>query len=134
MLVEDRMFVMREEKNQQIKILVAQSDQELIEELKTNGKKKMEEVFHQEVLIASVKDGHELIEVNRSFGPDIILMDIVLSKLDGIGVLEQWNKNKEISQKVMVFSAVTTMSMIDSVFLLGVGFYLIMPAIYEIVW
>ena len=38
-LVEDRMFVMNEEKKQQIKILVAQSDQELIEELKTNGKK-----------------------------------------------------------------------------------------------
>ena len=134
MLVEDRMFVMNEEKNQQIKILVAQSDQELIEELKTNGKKKMEEVFHQEVLIASVKDGHELIEVNRSFGPDIILMDIVLSKLDGIGVLEQWNKKKEISQKVMFFSAVTTKSMIESVFHLGVGYYLIKPAKYEIVW
>ncbi|MBQ2238066.1 MAG: sporulation transcription factor Spo0A [Lachnospiraceae bacterium] len=125
---------MNEEKNQQIKILVAQSDQELIEELKTNGKKKMEEVFHQEVLIASVKDGHELIEVNRSFGPDIILMDIVLPKLDGIGVLEQWNKKKEISQKVMVFSAVTTKSMIESVFHLGVGYYLIKPAKYEIVW
>ena len=96
-LVEDRMFVMNEEKKQQIKILVAQSDQELIEELKTNGKKKMEEVFHQEVLIASVKDGHELIEVNRSFQPDIILMDIILPQLDGIGVLEQWNKKKEIS-------------------------------------
>ena len=134
MLVEDRMFVMNEEKNQQIKILVAQSDQELIEELKTNGKKKMEEDFHQEVLIASVKDGHELIEVNRSFGPDIILMDIVLPKLDGIGVLEQWNKKKEISQKVMVFSSVTTKSMIESVFHLGVGYYLIKPAKYEIVW
>lgn len=134
MLVEDRMFVMNEEKNQQIKILVAQSDQELIAELKTNGKKKMEEVFHQEVLIASVKDGHELIEVNRSFGPDIILMDIVLPKLDGIGVLEQWNKKKEISQKVMVFSSVTTKSMIESVFHLGVGYYLIKPAKYEIVW
>ena len=134
MLAENRMYIVNEEMDQQIKILVAQSDTELIEELKTNGKKKIEEVLKKDVLMAFVKDGHELMEVNRSFQPDLILMDIVLPKLDGIGVLEQWYKNKEHCHKVIVFSSVTTKSMIESVFRFGVGYYLIKPAEYEILW
>lgn len=125
---------MNEEMNRQIKILVAQTDNDLIKELKDNGKKKIEEALGKETIIAFVKDGHELIEVNQSFQPDMILMDIVLPKLDGIGALEQWNQTKETGQKIMVLSAVTTKSMIESVFHLGAVHYLIKPVEYDIIW
>ncbi|MBQ3514466.1 MAG: sporulation transcription factor Spo0A [Lachnospiraceae bacterium] len=120
--------------NHQIKILVAQMDDILIKELKSNGKKRIEEALGQEAEIVFVKDGQELIDVNESFQPDLILMDIVLPKLDGIGVLEQWSKNKEFGQKIIVLSGVTTKSMIESVFHLGVVHYLMKPVEFDIIW
>lgn len=134
MPMEDRMFVMDEKMNREIRILVAQTDNELMDELKVTGKKKIEEALGQKVIIAFVTDGYELIEVNQSFHPDMILMDIVLPKLDGIGALEQWSKDKGLENKVMVLSAVSTKSMIESVFHLGVTHYLMKPVKYDVVW
>ena len=134
MPIEDRMIVINNEMNHQIKILVAQMDDILIKELKSNGKKRIEEALGQEAEIVFVKDGQELIDVNESFQPDLILMDIVLPKLDGIGVLEQWSKNKEFGQKIIVLSGVTTKSMIESVFHLGVVHYLMKPVEFDIIW
>ena len=128
------MFIINDEINPQIRILVAQMDDEFIKELKSNGKKRIEEALGREAIIAFVKDGHELMEVNQSLRPDMILMDIVLPKMDGIGVLEQWNKTKECGNKIMVLSAVTTKSMIESVFHLGVTHYLIKPVENDIIW
>lgn len=128
------MFVINEEKNSQVKILVAQTDDEFVKELKEKGKKIIEETMGVETIIAYVKNGQELMEVNQSFQPDLILMDIVLPKLDGIGVLEEWNKSSSYGYKTMVLSSVTTKSMIESVFHLGVAHYLIKPVGYHVIW
>ena len=90
--------------------------------------------MQKEVLLVFVEDGNELIRVEPSLNPDLVLMDIVLPKMDGIGVLEQWSREKECGYKIMVLSSVTTRSMIESVFRFGVAHYLLKPVNYEVIW
>lgn len=129
-----KMFVINNAKKSQIKILIAQIDDEFVNDFKENGRKCIEDEFGIETVAAFVKDGRELMEAKELFQPDLIVMDIVLPKLDGIGVIEQWKKQEVCGSKIMVLSSVTTKSMIESVFRLGIAHYLIKPVDSEIIW
>ena len=103
-----KMLVINNMKKSQIKILIAQMDDEFEIEFYKKGKKNIEDAFGKETVVAFAKDGKELMEAKESFQPDLIIMDIVLPKLDGIGVIEQWKKQKFCCQNIMILSSVTT--------------------------
>ena len=66
-----------------IKLLIADSNRELLMQMKSffDGKGDIE-------LIAAASDGLDASEKIRRFSPDVVLMDIVLPQLDGIGLLK----------------------------------------------
>lgn len=74
-----------------IKILVAEDDKFLMSAYKA---KLTKEGF--EVVVAP--DGSEVVNILKNFTPDIILMDLVMPKLDGFGVLEELGKNSSWSK------------------------------------
>lgn len=77
-------------------------------------------------LIGTASDGWECLEQIAKYSPDIIVLDMVMPRLDGLGVLEQL-KNKENSPKVIILSAFSNDSMIHRAITKGASDYLLKP-------
>ncbi|OGL93747.1 hypothetical protein A2239_00855, partial [Candidatus Uhrbacteria bacterium RIFOXYA2_FULL_40_9] len=72
-------------------ILIAEDDHFLSNIYQTKLKK---EGF--QVLIA--KDGEEALSLIQEKKPSVVLLDIMMSKLDGFGVLEEMQKDKDLKK------------------------------------
>lgn len=76
------------------------------------------------------KDGNEAIKMLDSEDVDLILLDIIMPDLDGIGVLEELQKRKDAGKsapKVVVVSAVGQEEMVDKAKKMGVKAYIVKP-------
>lgn len=72
------------------------------------------------------KDGLEAIELIDKLDPDVVLLDIIMPKLDGIGVLE-YAKNSEKRPVYIVYSAVSHENYVSRAMNLGANYYIIKP-------
>ncbi len=74
------------------------------------------------------KDGIEAIERIQKERPDVVLLDIIMPKLDGIGVLEYSKEYRENGLPVfIVYSAVSTENYVSRAMNLGANYYIIKP-------
>ena len=78
-------------------------------------------------VVATACDGEEALEKIGSASPDVLLLDIVMPKLDGYGVLEQIGAN----QKTIVMSALSAGSFITKAINLGAKYYMMKPFRFE---
>ena len=111
------------------KILLADDNQKFAEMLATYLKEKTD----VEVVGIAV-DGWECLEKIESEKPDIVLLDMIMPRLDGIGVLDRI-KDMEYHPKVIMLTAFASESMIQRAMLKGASDYLVKPfeleGIYE---
>ncbi|HBF78148.1 MAG TPA: sporulation transcription factor Spo0A, partial [Clostridiaceae bacterium] len=88
--------------NEKIKIVIADDNKEFAKILSEY----LEAQSDFEVL-GIAKDGLEAIKLVSSFEPDVLVLDIIMPHLDGLGVLEKLNSMPNIElPKVIVLSAV----------------------------
>ncbi|ACL76755.1 response regulator [Ruminiclostridium cellulolyticum] len=74
------------------------------------------------------QDGFEAIELIEKDSPDVVLLDIIMPKLDGIGVLEYAGTlTKESRPVFIVFSAISQEIYISRAMNLGANYYIIKP-------
>ncbi|MGE5558979.1 MAG: sporulation transcription factor Spo0A [Bacillota bacterium] len=72
--------------------------------------------------------GVAALEMVSSYDLDVLLLDITMPYLDGIGVLEKMNQmNLSKRPKVIVITAIEQENMVKKLFGLGVDYYLIKP-------
>ena len=71
------------------------------------------------------KEGMKLVK-DKQDDYDLIILDLVMPKLDGLGVLEKMNEEK-INQKVIVLTSYNSPEMIRKVSEYGVNYYLLKP-------
>ena len=58
-------------------------------------------------VVATASDGEEALNMIDMYNPDVMLLDLIMPKLDGIGVMEKLKNDKYISKpKTIVVSAV----------------------------
>ena len=83
-------------------------------------------------VVLSATNGEEGIETIRSMPEkfDMILLDIVMPKKDGIEVLKYLNENN-IDKRVMVITSYNTQEMIQKAAELGADYYMVKPIILE---
>lgn len=73
-------------------------------------------------------DGEEAIEKIQRLKPDIVLLDIVMPKLDGISVLRKLKeKQLEVQPKIIILTGIGDENITKEAFNLGACFYLIKP-------
>ena len=80
----------------QIKILIADDEPDIIELVKYNLEK---EGFKVE----AATDGKMAIDLAREFKPDVILLDIMMPKLDGVEVCRILREEAEFDQTIIAF-------------------------------
>ena len=83
------------------------------------------------------KNGKEVIELLDKQEIDVLLIDIIMPHIDGIGVLEKLSekcKNGEIKKKpiIILISAIVHDNLRFNIFDLGVNYYMNKPLEYEI--
>ncbi len=79
-------------------------------------------------VVGQAADGQEALQMIGTLHPDVVLLDLVMPKMDGIGVLERLNMRQEDGKpQVIVVSAVNQESVTEQTFRLGAAYYVLKP-------
>lgn len=80
-------------------------------------------------LVGTAKNGEETLEVIKDKLPDVVLLDMIMPKIDGLGVMEHVRNDTAIKKQpaFIVISAVGHETMTESAFGLGADYYLMKP-------
>lgn len=108
---------------EKIRIVVADDNVHIIEILKAY----FTHMDNMEVVGTAV-NGIQCLDLIRSEQPDIVILDMIMPQMDGLGVLEQLNSEEFPSiPKVIVLSAVGQDDLIKKTIDLGAKYYMIKP-------
>jgi two-component system response regulator (stage 0 sporulation protein A) len=84
-------------------------------------------------VVGIARDGLEAIEVVDMTRPDVLVLDMIMPQLDGLGVLEKLNSMTNIKlPKIIVLSAIGQASITQRAINLGAEYYVIKPFDLEV--
>ena len=80
-------------------------------------------------VVGTARDGEEAYQVIREKEPDVVLLDIVMPKLDGLGVLERINRDRTLKKHpvFIMISAIGQERITENAFDLGADYYIMKP-------
>ena len=79
-------------------------------------------------VVGKAANGEELIEIIREKQPDVVLLDIIMPKLDGLTVMDKVNSEPDLKKPAfIVISAVSQEKMTEDAFELGADYYILKP-------
>ncbi len=80
-------------------------------------------------LVGIANNGDEIVDIIRKKSPDIVLLDIIMPKLDGLSVMEKINNDSEIQKhpSFIILSAVGQDRITENAFYLGADYYILKP-------
>lgn len=86
-------------------------------------------------VVGKAKNGEEAFNIIKTLQPDVMLLDIIMPKLDGLTVMEKVNKDVSIKKQpaFVVMSAIGQEAITDDAFNLGASYYIMKPFDNEMV-
>lgn len=80
-------------------------------------------------VVGTAKDGEEAYEMIRTKEPDVVLLDIVMPKLDGLGVMDKVNSDKNMKKhpNFIMVSAIGQEKITEDAFRRGADYYIMKP-------
>lgn len=80
-------------------------------------------------VIATAYNGKEALEIIKEKRPDVVLLDLVLTELDGLSVMERARQDKGIAEKTsfIVVSAIRQESVMEKAFSVGADYFIMKP-------
>ncbi len=114
--------------NERINVLIADDNRDFCSIL-SEYLSKQDDVY----VTGVAKDGLEAIDLVQETSPDVLVLDIIMPHLDGLGVLERLNiMDLEKFPKVIVLSAVGQDKITQRAISLGADYYVVKPFDFEI--
>ena len=108
---------------EKITVLIADDNQEFSMTLATYLKSQ-----EDMVVVGRAKDGNEALDMIPNLMPDVVLMDVIMPHLDGIGVLEKLNMIKMNKRPICIMlSAVGQDKITRKAVELGAEYYVVKP-------
>ena len=106
-----------------IKVLIVDDNKRIRNLLKSTLEKE------EDIEVAgTAADGVEAVEMAIQMHPDVILLDLIMPRLDGLGVMEKLRKEfGENIPKVIIVSAINQESVAENAFALGAAYYILKP-------
>lgn len=112
------------EKNLGRKKVVIVDDNEKVVKLLSDSVKSEEEME----LVGTAGDGMEALHVIEECKPDIVFLDIIMPKLDGLGVMERLKKKENLRHtSFIIITAIGQESVAERAFGLGASYYIMKP-------
>lgn len=105
-----------------IKILIADDNVEKSQELK-----KIISTENSFQIVGIAQDGIETVDMIHKYKPDLVLLDIIMPKLDGFGVMEQIKNEGDNKVLFIVISSNSNDSFMESAFELGASYFMLRP-------
>ena len=108
--------------NDKLKIMVVDDNKEFVKILTTyiNSENDME-------VICSSYDGLNVVSMMKKYGPDIVLLDIIMPEKDGLAVLEEINEKVENKPLIVMMSAIGQERITQKALSLGAMYYVVKP-------
>ncbi len=79
-------------------------------------------------VVGKAANGEELIEIIREKKPDVVLLDIIMPKLDGLAVMDRVNHEPALKKPAfIVISGVSQEKTTEDAFALGADYYILKP-------
>ena len=79
-------------------------------------------------ILGIAKDGVEALELVKAKQPDLLVLDVIMPHLDGLGVIEKLNTmNLDKMPKIIVLSAVGQDKITQTAINLGADYYIVKP-------
>ena len=109
--------------NEKITVLIADDNPEFAMTLASYLRKE-----NDMDIVGMVKDGEEAYELIKKLKPDVVLLDIIMPHLDGLGVLEKLNENQIDKMPIcIILSAVGQDKITQRAINLGAQYYVVKP-------
>ncbi len=109
--------------DEKIKVLVADDNSDFTMTLSSYLEKE-----EQIQIVGIARDGNEAYEMTKELNPDVLLLDIIMPHLDGLGVLEKLNETKmEKRPLAIILSAVGQDKITQKAIALGAQYYIVKP-------
>ena len=86
-------------------------------------------------VVGTAKDGEEAYKMIKEKEPDVVLLDIVMPKLDGLGVLDKVYKDQAIQKQpsFVMISAIGQEQITEAAFSMGADYFIMKPFDNEMV-
>lgn len=86
-------------------------------------------------VVGTAKDGEEAYQMIKEKEPDVVLLDIVMPKLDGLGVMDKVNNDASIQKhpSFVMISAIGQEQITEAAFARGASYYIMKPFSNEMV-
>jgi len=86
-------------------------------------------------VVGTAKDGEEAYQLIKEKTPDVVLLDIVMPKLDGLGVMDKVNEDHEIKKhpSFVMISAVGQERITEAAFSRGADYFIMKPFDHQMV-
>lgn len=108
---------------QKVKVLVVDDNRRIVTLLKNA----LERESDLEV-VGTAADGEEALQMIHLKRPDVVLLDLIMPKIDGLGVMERMQREDfPVRPQVIVVSAVSQESVTEHAFDLGAAYYILKP-------
>lgn len=80
-------------------------------------------------LVGKAENGEEAYEIIRKNAPDVVLLDIIMPKMDGLSVMEKVNKDLTLKKRpvFIIVSAIGSEGITEDAFRLGANYYIMKP-------
>ena len=109
--------------SEKITVLISDDNREFANTLSTYL-----EADEQIEVVGMAKDGEEALEMIKSLKPNVVLLDVIMPHLDGLGVLEKLNSmNIEKMPLCIMLSAVGQDKITQRAITLGAQYYVVKP-------
>lgn len=107
---------------QKVKVVIAGTDYEILSrQIQTQSEGSIE-------IIGTTEDGTEVYKLISEHTPDVLLIDVFITNVDGLEVVEQIRENEAFSDlKIIFLSTVGSQRIISMAFNLGADYYIMKP-------
>jgi two-component system response regulator (stage 0 sporulation protein A) len=114
----------------QLEIAVADDNERVLQVLCEHIEK--ENGMH---IVGKATNGKEIYDIIYQKQPDLVLIDLIMPKLDGLMLMNKVNKDENIKKRpeFIVMSAAGSERLTEDAFRLGAAYYLMKPLDYDIV-
>ena len=113
-----------------LNVAIADDNERMVEIL--DGIVKRDDSFH---IIGKANNGEDMYHIIKEKEPDVVLLDLIMPKLDGLEVMQKVNEDTRLKKKpeFIVISAIGQENITEDAFGLGASYFIMKPFDNEVI-